>query len=266
MTTTPEQLVQVFPLPDCTFYGDSLGAPRVGHVHAGNDLMCPNGVPILSPTEGTYEVVDNSVGGLAFKVHHPGGGYVYGAHLQSHVASDGAHVTAGQKIAVADKTGNAASTAPHLHFEIHPNPTPPLTSLHESPYRFKVVVQGTGSPPAVDPYTYLKTAEEEEMAQFTADEEAKLRQVMALSNNVTALERVAAISPALIDFQRVENQATGRAVGALARFQNPAQSSVPPPRMFDIDGNGQLQETGPFFREGWKGMDDAILSGAVQIP
>ncbi len=266
MTTTPEQLIQVFPLPACTFYGDSLGAPRVGHVHAGNDLMCPNGSDILCPTEGTYEVADNTVGGKAFKVHHPGGGYIYGAHLQSHIATNGAHVSVGEKIAVADQTGNAAFTAPHLHFEIHPDPTPPLASLHQSPYGFKVVIKGTGSPPAVNPYTYLKAAEEADMAQFTPDEEAKLRQVMGLSNNVTALERLAAISPALIDFQRVENPAAGRAVGAVARFQDPSPTSVPPPTLFDVDGDGNPQKTGPFFREGWKGMDDAIVSGAVERP
>jgi len=62
-----------------------------------------------------------------------------------------------------------------------------------------------------------------------------------------------AIAPALVDFQRVENQAAGRVVGAVARFQHPTRESVDPPEMFDIDGNGELQETDPSSARGGRG-------------
>jgi hypothetical protein len=246
MTTTPEQLVQVFPLPDCPGFGDTFGAPRfVGgpHRHAGNDLPAPNGVDVLSPTDGTYEIVDNSVGGISFKVHHPGGGYVYGAHLKRHLVEDGAKVTAGQRVGIGDQTGDAALSVPHLHFEIHPFPTPPLSSLTASPFdQTKVVDQG--DPKAVDPFPFLKEAQE--MPQFTDDEEAALKTLIPLAGSIAQLAGL-------------EAQTSGHTQGLIARFQEKQAISLPPPATFDGDA------TGPYFRQGWAAMDAAIVAGAVEL-
>jgi hypothetical protein len=245
MTTTPDQLVQVFPVPECTSYEDGFGAPRfVGgfHHHAGIDLIAPNGVDVLSPTEGTYEFVDNSVGGISFKVHHPGGGYVYGAHLKRHLVEDGAEVTAGQRVAIGDQTGDATLSVPHLHFEIHPSPTPPVSSLAASPFHIKVVDQG--DPKAVNPFPFLKEAQE--MPQFTDDEEAALKTLIPLAGSIARLAGL-------------EAQTGGQTQGLIARFQEKRKTSLPPPDKFDGD------DTGPYFRQGWVAMDAAIVSGAVEI-
>jgi hypothetical protein len=245
MTTTPEQLVQVFPVPDCTGYSDGFGAPRfVGgfHHHAGVDIIAPTGVDVLSPTDGTYEIVDNSVGGISFKVHHPGGGYVYGAHLDRHVAKDGDTVTAGKRVAIGDQTGDAAMSVPHLHFEIHPSPTPPPEGLTASAFHLKVVDQG--DPQAVNPFPFLKEAQE--MPQFTDEEEAALRTLIPLAGSIAQLAGH-------------EAQTTGHTQGLIARFQEKKKASLPPPAT--VEG----KPPGPYFRQGWAAMDAAIVSGAVEF-
>jgi hypothetical protein len=245
MTTTPEQLVQVFPVPDFTKYTDGFGAPRfVGgpHKHAGVDIVAPTGVDVLSPTDGMYEIADNTIGGISFKVHHPGGGYVYGAHLKRHLMKDGDRVTAGDRVAIGDQTGDATLSVAHLHFEIHPSPTPPLASLTASQFDVKVVDQG--DPPAVNPFPYLKEAQE--MPQFTDDEEAVLKQLIAVADSIVQLAGH-------------EAQTTGHTLGLIARFQEKKKASLPPPATADGD------DTGPYFREGWVAMDAAIVSGAVEV-
>jgi hypothetical protein len=245
MTTTPEQLVQVFPVPEFTSYSDGFGAPRhVGgeHKHAGIDIIAPTGVDVVSPTGGTYEVVDNDIGGKAFKVHHPGGGYVYGAHIKKHLVDDGAEVTPGQLIAIGDQTGDATLSVAHLHFEIHPSPTPPLASLTESPFHLKVVDQG--DPQAVNPFPFLK--EVQEMPQFTDAEEAALKMLVPIASSIASLAGA-------------EAQTNGHTQGLIARFHEKTTTPLPPPDT--LDGT----TPGPYFREGWASMDAAIVSGAVPV-
>jgi transglycosylase-like protein/peptidase M23-like protein len=117
------------PVPTAEFTS-SFGAPRIGHLHQGNDLMAPDGTVIVAPQSGTYRQHGND----SFYLDATDGTQWFGTHLQEHIAPTGP-VTAGQPIALVGHTGNADPSAPHLHLERHP-----------------------GGGPAVDPYPILDQA------------------------------------------------------------------------------------------------------------
>jgi murein DD-endopeptidase MepM/ murein hydrolase activator NlpD len=97
------------------------------HIHQGNDIMSPEGTPIVAPFGGTAVVATNHVGGIAVKVLGTFG-FVYNAHL-SRLGTLG-QVKAGTVIGYVGHTGDTGAN--HDHFEWHP---------------------GNGS--AVDPYDFL---------------------------------------------------------------------------------------------------------------
>jgi murein DD-endopeptidase MepM/ murein hydrolase activator NlpD len=125
-------------------YVDSFGAPRVGHVHAGNDIMSPEGTPIYAPFSGQASSSNSSLGGLSVYVHGADG-YVFNAHL-SRVGQLGS-VSAGTVVGYVGSTGNASGGAPHDHFEWHPNSIP--SNPYRSPYGYTEI---SG---AIDPFPYL---------------------------------------------------------------------------------------------------------------
>jgi murein DD-endopeptidase MepM/ murein hydrolase activator NlpD len=69
--------------------------------------------------------VRGAIAGNALYLAGDDGTTYYGAHLSSYVASPG-RVSAGGVIGRVGKTGDAEGTAPHLHFEIHPNGGAPV--------------------------------------------------------------------------------------------------------------------------------------------
>ena len=113
----------VFPVAGAHSFGgpeNRFGAPRVGHVHQGQDVLTSEGTPILVPLAGTilttsyqasgagYYAVEHTLVGLDFMFAHCRAG--------SLAVSSGQAVSAGQTLCQAGQTGDA--TAPHLHFEI----------------------------------------------------------------------------------------------------------------------------------------------------
>jgi murein DD-endopeptidase MepM/ murein hydrolase activator NlpD len=135
---------QVCPVGSPHAYVDSFGAPRVGHVHAGNDIMSPEGTPIYAPFSGQASTSNSSLGGLSVYVHGADG-YVFNAHL-SRVGQLGS-VSAGTVVGYVGSTGNASGGAPHDHFEWHPNSIP--SNPYRSPYGYTEI---SG---AIDPFPYL---------------------------------------------------------------------------------------------------------------
>ena len=141
----------VRPLAVCPVDGphavaDDFGAPRVDVIevetkhgktrekkqvrrHQGNDIFAPAGTPIVAPFDGVAVKAENELGGLAVKVMGEFG-YVYNAHLSRYGKLG--QVETGDVIGYVGTTGNAQGTAPHNHFEWHPN-----------------------GGPAVDPHPYL---------------------------------------------------------------------------------------------------------------
>ena len=120
----------VFPVGGEVWYGDDFGAPRaVGGGHTGNDIFARRGTPVVAVQAGTVtELRYRSLGGNSFHLDNDQGDYFYYAHLLRYAAGieEGSYVEAGQVLGYVGTTGNAISTPPHLHFEIHPAAGPPI--------------------------------------------------------------------------------------------------------------------------------------------
>ncbi len=127
----------VFPVfgSTATFTSD-YGAPRAGTGwHQGNDIFAPIGVPVLAVADGVLSKVGvNTLGGNRLWLTDDLGNAYYYAHLSGYAAHvvDGIRVRGGEIIGFVGNTGQAITTPPHLHFEIHP---------------------GDGA--SIDPYPYL---------------------------------------------------------------------------------------------------------------
>jgi murein DD-endopeptidase MepM/ murein hydrolase activator NlpD len=114
----------VFPVAGEAGYSDDYGAPRAGTGwHHGNDIFAARGTPVLAVTDGTLSRVGvNTLGGNRLWLTDGAGNAYYYAHLSAYApaAVEGAQVHAGQVIGFVGNTGQAITTPPHLHFEIHP--------------------------------------------------------------------------------------------------------------------------------------------------
>ena len=74
---------------------------------------------MLAPEAGTIEFDEGGLGGRVARLHRPGGGYWYYAHLSDWNTkrfSSGDTVDVGDVIGFCGNSGNAKTTAPHVHF------------------------------------------------------------------------------------------------------------------------------------------------------
>ncbi|HEX2986557.1 MAG TPA: M23 family metallopeptidase, partial [Chloroflexota bacterium] len=118
----------VFPVQGPNSFSHSFGAPRYAggyHTHKGVDIMAPRGTPVVAVTAGVIRStspVERGLGGITIHLRGSDGNVYYYAHLSSvkNGIAPGVRVKAGQLIGYVGNTGDARSTAPHLHFEIRP--------------------------------------------------------------------------------------------------------------------------------------------------
>lgn len=102
-------------------YTDDFGVTgQTGKPHQGIDIFAASGTPILAVDDGALRFDEDPLGGHAFYLKAGDGTTYYGAHLSAYEGQAPRTVTAGDVIGYVGKTGNAASTTPHLHFEEHP--------------------------------------------------------------------------------------------------------------------------------------------------
>jgi peptidoglycan LD-endopeptidase LytH len=89
--------------------------------HEGVDIFAPRGTPVLAASDGfVTNVGENTLGGRVVWVWDiPRGARLYYAHLQDQLVRQGAFVRAGDTLGTVGNTGNATTTAPHLHFGIY---------------------------------------------------------------------------------------------------------------------------------------------------
>ncbi len=153
----------VFPVfGSAASYTDDWGAPRAGTgSHFGNDIFAPTGTPVVAVADGEiYKVGVNRLGGNRLWLRDGHGNTYYYAHLSGYASQtrDGARVRAGEIIGFVGNTGQAITTPPHLHFEIHPgdgdavNPYPYLQAWKRGttiPQAFQASTTSRGQAPAV---------------------------------------------------------------------------------------------------------------------
>jgi murein DD-endopeptidase MepM/ murein hydrolase activator NlpD len=126
------------PIAGPVTFTNTWGARRSGgRSHQGVDMFAAEGTPVVAVADGTVEHYNNDLGGLSYRLTADDGTYYYGTHLSAYENVGAGHVAAGTVIGYVGRTGNAASTPPHLHWEIHPagrgtpaiDPTPVAEAL-----------------------------------------------------------------------------------------------------------------------------------------
>jgi murein DD-endopeptidase MepM/ murein hydrolase activator NlpD len=148
LTVTPplEGGPYVFPVTGEAVWGDTYGAPRrdvAGGWHHGDDIVAALGTPVVAVADGTLNRVGwDRLGGWGLWVTDQAGNEFYYAHLSgySKLALLSTRVSRGEVIGFVGNTGDAFTSVPHLHFEIHPR---------------GLLQLGYGG--AVDPTTYLSS-------------------------------------------------------------------------------------------------------------
>jgi len=116
----------VFPVVGEADYGDSYGAFRgdvPGSWHHGDDIFASLGTPVVAVATGTLNRVGwEHLGGWRLWVRDRRGNEFYYAHLSgySELALHSKFVRAGDVVGFIGNTGDAFTTPPHLHFEVHP--------------------------------------------------------------------------------------------------------------------------------------------------
>lgn len=99
------------------------GATRDGgkRSHEGVDIFAERGTPILAVTDGRISSTGNrGLGGKQVWLRDGiFGSSIYYAHLDSIATSSGKRVKKGDTLGFVGNTGNARTTAPHLHFGIY---------------------------------------------------------------------------------------------------------------------------------------------------
>jgi peptidoglycan LD-endopeptidase LytH len=124
--------VSVSTAPSFTFPIDKAHKPRMSSFwgasrdngkrsHEGIDIMAKKHTPLVAVANGYITAVKNGgLGGKTVSLRPDNRDYsVYYAHLDQQYVKVGQYVQAGEVIGTVGNTGNAAKTAPHLHFGIY---------------------------------------------------------------------------------------------------------------------------------------------------
>lgn len=114
-----------------SFVNDFAYVRADGTAHGAIDLFADRGTPVVAPVSGLMSPYPNPSGGNAFEFYADDGIRYYGAHLDRYGTSG--YVRAGTVIGYVGNTGDAATTSPHLHFEMHPGSgltMNPYSTLH----------------------------------------------------------------------------------------------------------------------------------------
>jgi len=95
-----------------------------GRRHDANDIMAPEGTPVIAAADGTIEKLFFSKGGGGITIYErsPDGKWMYYyAHLSAYAPglAEGQEVKRGQVIGRVGHTGDASASGPHLHFAIN---------------------------------------------------------------------------------------------------------------------------------------------------
>jgi len=115
-----------FPVAGLATYSHDFGFPRYvpfPHLHEGTDIFADFGTPIVASSPGAIAGIgDQTIGGNSIWISSDDGNGYYYTHLLGFAEGlyVGQRVEAGTVIGYVGNSGNAATTPPHVHFEIHP--------------------------------------------------------------------------------------------------------------------------------------------------
>jgi peptidoglycan LD-endopeptidase LytH len=100
-------------------------------VHHGIDIFAPRGTPVLAATDGVVRSTQpNTLGGnVVWLLDTLRGQSLYYAHLDTQIVVAGQGVRRGDTLGFVGNTGNARTTAPHLHFGIYRRGDGPIDPL-----------------------------------------------------------------------------------------------------------------------------------------
>lgn len=138
------ELSIIFPVNGPHSFINDWGFPRSGgRRHRGNDIFASQSTPLVAVTDGVIgaaQTVERGLGGITLWLYGDDNVQYYYAHLEKIETgiAVGTRVAAGQVIGYVGNTGNARTTPPHVHFQVHPGGGEPI-----NPYPFLV---------AADPY------------------------------------------------------------------------------------------------------------------
>jgi len=122
----------VFPVAGENHFTDTYDAPRGGgRLHEATDIMADKMTPVVAAADGTVRWMSSTC--CALELLHDDGYQSWYIHLNNDTPgtddgqgwgyapgiAPGVHVNAGQLIGWVGDSGNAESTAPHLHFQLH---------------------------------------------------------------------------------------------------------------------------------------------------
>ena len=139
----------VFPVAGTRSYSDTFGAPRMfgtsyAHLHQGTDIFASQGTPLVAVERGVLIKVGTDIlGGTKLWLVGASGTRYYYAHLSAFAEGtvENKVVVAGEVVGYVGNSGNAATTPPHVHFEVHPgggaavNPYPLLRMVDDAQRR-----------------------------------------------------------------------------------------------------------------------------------
>lgn len=102
-----------------SFFGD--GRDADSRKHEGIDIFAPKLTPAVASSAGTVTRVNqNNLGGNVVWMRPDNKDYtLYYAHLDKQIAVEGQRVAVGDTLGLVGNTGNARTTAAHLHFGIY---------------------------------------------------------------------------------------------------------------------------------------------------
>lgn len=112
---------------DYSFVDTFLAARMAGtsdvHRHQGIDIFAPEGTPLVAVERGiVVKIGEVRLGGLRLWLIGESGTHYYYAHLSGFAdLTEGQFVETGHVLGYVGNTGNARTTPPHVHFQVHPD-------------------------------------------------------------------------------------------------------------------------------------------------
>lgn len=116
--------------------------------HHGIDIFAPRGTPVLAAADGIVRsTTPNRLGGIVVWLSDTARMQsLYYAHLDRHIVAPGMPVRLGDTLGFVGNSGNARTTAPHLHFGIYRRgrgPVDPLQHVWRQPGASAVALDTT---------------------------------------------------------------------------------------------------------------------------